>query len=219
MESVWERTGEDEINSHLYAFMVGFWTTVGVLVSSGASAISGNITFSTWWQILLFAVVCVLIAFGGLFLTAASDEPIVSFLGFMIAAGSMGFLAGPALAAYDPATIAKAFFVTGMMSIVLGFVGLIYPGSLEGFGGFLFGALTLLIIGMIVLPLLGLSLTLLHWAAVIIFSAYIVFDMNRAMRLPHTHDNAIDSAAAIYLDILNLLLHILPLLAKSSSDD
>lgn len=218
MESVWDRTGVDEINPHLYAFMVCFWTTIGVGISSVASIISGQLTFSAWWQVLLFAVICMAFAFGGLAITAASDDPFISFIGFMLVAGSMGFLAGPAFAAYDPAIVAKAFFVTGMMSIVLGFVGLIYPASLESLGGFLFGALALLIIGMIVLPLLGLSMTLLHWVAVIVFSAYIVFDMNRAMRLPHTHDNAIDSAAAIYLDILNLVLHVLPLLANSSDD-
>ena len=43
----------------------------------------------------------------------------------------------------------------------------------------------------------------------LIFCLYIGFDWARAQRRPCTADNAIDSACALYLDIINLALRIL----------
>jgi FtsH-binding integral membrane protein len=50
-----------------------------------------------------------------------------------------------------------------------------------------------------------------------LFCAYIIYDWNRALRLPYTVDNAIDAAVALYLDIMNLFIHLLRILGKSQS--
>lgn len=55
------------------------------------------------------------------------------------------------------------------------------------------------------------------WVAVILFSLYIGYDLQRAQMFEKTLDNAIDSALDIYLDIINLFLHILRILAESKS--
>ena len=56
--------------------------------------------------------------------------------------------------------------------------------------------------------------TIVDGLFVLIFSGYIGYDWARANRLPKTLDNAIDSAAALYLDIINLFLRLLRLMRR-----
>jgi FtsH-binding integral membrane protein len=54
----------------------------------------------------------------------------------------------------------------------------------------------------------------LDWAVVLIFCGYIGYDWGKAQRQEKTIDNAVDSAAAIYMDIINLFLRILRILGR-----
>jgi FtsH-binding integral membrane protein len=51
-------------------------------------------------------------------------------------------------------------------------------------------------------------------AVAAIFCGYIGHVWERANRMPKTVDNAVDSAAAIYMDVLNLFLRILRILGR-----
>jgi len=52
------------------------------------------------------------------------------------------------------------------------------------------------------------------WAVSFIFCGYIGYDWGRACRIPKTLDNAVDSAAAIYMDIINLFVRVLRILGR-----
>ena len=67
--------------------------------------------------------------------------------------------------------------------------------------------------GMFGLPVDG-AMTALDWIGVVIFGGLVIFDLNRAVRLPHTLDNAIDRAMAIYLDFINIFLRLLSLMGQ-----
>lgn len=47
-----------------------------------------------------------------------------------------------------------------------------------------------------------------------LFSAFIVFDFNRAMRIPKTFLNAFDVGIQIYLDMINLFIRMLEIFGK-----
>ncbi|MBT7579493.1 MAG: hypothetical protein HN633_12065, partial [Candidatus Marinimicrobia bacterium] len=47
-----------------------------------------------------------------------------------------------------------------------------------------------------------------------IFCGYIGYDWGRANQIPKTLDNAVDSAAALYMDIINLFLRVLRILGR-----
>jgi len=49
---------------------------------------------------------------------------------------------------------------------------------------------------------------------VVIFCGYVGVDWGRANQVPKTVDNAVDSAAALYMDIINLFLRILRILGR-----
>ena len=117
------------------------------------------------------------------------------------------------------ASVVKVFAITTGLVVTLGLVGAVYPKSLESWGIYLLGGLLVLIFGQFVVLIAGMlganvggAMTVFDWIGVALFSAYVVYDLNRAMRVERTHDNAIDCAVAIYLDFLNLFLRLLRLL-------
>ena len=76
-------------------------------------------------------------------------------------------------------------------------------------GPCLLGALLLTLAAELVTFLFNRSFEWINILVALIFCGYIGFDWARAQRRPCTADNAIDSACALYLDIINLALRIL----------
>lgn len=224
MEStaVWERDGYGHtMSKNLFALLLCFWTAFGIATSAATASFTQNMGLNLPLLIGTFVVAMI-----GVVVAMKSKNPIVSFIGYMMITISFGAMVGPVVALYTAASVAKVFIITTSMVVVLGVVGAVIPDSLEGWGGPLLAALTILVIGQFFtafatffgLPVEG-ALTLLDWVGVVLFSAYVVFDLNRAMRIERTHDNAIDCAVAVYLDFANLFLRLLELLGKARSDD
>ena len=52
------------------------------------------------------------------------------------------------------------------------------------------------------------------WIFVILFSAYIGYDVAKSQIYPKTVDNAVDCALDIYLDIINIFIRLLAILSR-----
>lgn len=214
--AVWERTGVSNLSKGLYSLMVCFWTAVGV----AQTAIGAYVTQS--WELNLWFILGVLVvSIAGIFIALSSDKPIVSLIGYAMIAIPFGLMFGPVVAMYTTASVVKVFFLTTMVVGVLGVVGAVIPDSLDSWGGPLLGGLLLLLLGYFIVPVAGFfglpidtAMTVLDWAGVFLFGALVIFDLNRAMRIPYTHDNAIDSAIGIYLDFINIFIRLLALTGK-----
>lgn len=215
--TVWQRMdkGSDHaMGERAFIGMVAFWTMAGLALSG----VLAHFTPATLAQNIFAMIGLGLLPFLGIFLTAKSKNPAVSLIGYILVAGPFGALLGPVTAQYQHASVLRVLAMTGGITLVLGTIGVIYPKSLTHWGGWLFTGLVALIIGMLFVPIIGLTglpirgaLTAIDVIAVVLFSGLIVYDMNRALRLERTHDNAVDAAASLYLDVLNLFLHLLQL--------
>lgn len=218
--SVWDRRGTNVLPKNLYMFLVCFWTAFGI--ASSAVAASLNQTSGLNWMIFLGLFVVSLI---GTFITVASDKPILSLVGYMMVTIPFGWIVGPLLTYYTDASISKIFFATTGMVVVLGVIGAIIPQSLESWAGWLFGGLTIVLIGLFIIPIAGMfglpietAMTVWDWVGIVLFGGYVIYDLNRAARLPYTHDNAIDSALAVYLDFVNIFIRLLSLFGDKKGD-
>lgn len=219
--SVWDRFGSGTMSKNLFAFMVSMWTATGI----GASAVAAY--YSQSWELTWpFLIGVLVVTILGVVIALRSENPVISLLGYALVAIPFGLMLGPVVAMYTAASVVRVFFVTTGIVVVLGIVGAVIPDSLEGWGSWLLGGLTLLIVGGFAVPIAGLfgfpidhALTLLDWAAVAVFSGYVIYDWNRAMRVPYTNDNAIDCALAVYLDFINLFIRLLSLMGTKKSDD
>jgi len=218
--SIWERTGEGTMSANHYAFWVTFWTASGIVTS----AVTAYLALS-WKMSLMLMVPAFLAALAGAWIARKIDNPIVSLGGYMLLTVSFGLITGPIVARYTAASVVRILFLTTTMVIGLGIIGAIIPQSLKSWWTWLYGGLLVLLAGLVVLPLasllgvpIGNAMTIWDWGGVALFSAFVVYDLNRAMRIPYTMNNAIDCAVEVYLDFANLFIRLLSLLGKGDDD-
>ena len=175
--------------------------------------------FDNYIPIIIGYLICVI---AGSVIANKSTNPIISFVGFNLIAGPVGvMLAGSvgAYAAIDPTIVKDAFLMTAIITGVMMVLGYIKPQWFEKLGGLLFTVLVSMVVCEIVLLILGVSQYVFTWIGVFLFTVYIGYDTMRAIKYPHTLDNAVDCALDLYLDIINLFLKLMKLIARAKSRD
>jgi len=214
--SVFDRTssGEAEISPRLYNLVIGVvlcwgfwvnWMMVGNIPAESLQAISPWIFFIGYFASCFF----------GIYLFSKSDNPIVSFIGYNFVVVPFGLIINLVVSRYDPNLVVEAIKITGLVTVGMMALGTLYPA----FFARIAGALTIALIVVILVELfqifvLGIHQSWLDWAVVAIFCGYIGYDWGRANQIPKTLDNAVDSAAALYIDIINLFLRILRIMGR-----
>ncbi|GGP50681.1 hypothetical protein GCM10009347_17090 [Shewanella algicola] len=153
--------------------------------------------------------------FFGIYLFSKSDKPIVSFIGYNFVVVPFGLIINLVVSQYNPDIVQEAIRVTGMVTFVMMLLGSMYPAFFKKIAG----GLTIALICVIVVELIEIFIFnthhgILDWIVALIFCGYIGYDWARANAIPKTVDNAVDSAAALYMDIINLFLRILRILGR-----
>ena len=111
--------------------------------------------------------------------------------------------------------ISEAIRITGLVTIAMMCLGTLFPAFFQKISGVLTIALLLVIVvELIEIFIFNTHHGILDWIVVLIFCGYIGYDWGRANQIPKTVDNAVDSAAALYMDIINLFLRILRILGR-----
>jgi FtsH-binding integral membrane protein len=181
------------------------------------------------WQPTLFDVLVVGLAIpiAGIIIAFTSSSWVVSLLGYIMVVGGLGAITGPTVAMYQTGVVLTALMATGGVTLVMSITGIMFPKMLENWGAYLFGALLSLVfvrVAQAILAGMGVQediwyMPWIEYGAAVLFSLYIVYDWGRALELPHTMDNAVDSSVALFLDIINLFITLLQIFASSDSSD
>lgn len=205
------RHGKDTMSVRTYIGVL----TVYVCGGLALAALTASVTYTlqpTWLWIVLFFTITI----PGILISAKSDNWVISTIGYLMVILPSGAIIGPYVSIYTMDSVLQCVLITLGATLALGTCGVLYPKSVESWGGILLFALLILIFGDIArvfmigyLDIQPVSLGLWDWVGVGLFSIFIFYDMNRAVRLPRTMDNAVDSAVALYLDIINLFLKLL----------
>ncbi len=202
-----------KVTERSYNMTIGLTLLWGVLI---------NVVMSVFftYQILSLNYLLVLALYfvgtiGCSILVHKSDNPAVSFAGFTGMAVSMGLLLTFYVTAFTAHSVSYAFIATALVTVIMVILSMLYPAFFQNLGRTLFiSLLACIIIQVAGMFLLGLPMTLIDYAVALIFCGYIGLDWCRAQRYPKTLDNAIDSAADIYLDVVNLFIRILAITGK-----
>ena len=151
----------------------------------------------------------------GVYLFNSSHQPLVSFAGYNLVVVPFGLIVNIVVSRYDPALVLEAVRVTAAVTVVMMCLGAAFPAFFEKISTALFLALLAVVaIELFHAFVLGVRRGWTDWAVAVIFCGYIGYDWGRANRIPKTVDNAVDSAAAIYMDVINLFLRVLRLLGR-----
>ncbi len=214
--NVFDRTAAagTEISAHLYNAIIGITLLIGfainyVMVKFIPVELIASI--NPWIFFIGYFACC----FAGIALFTKSDNPPVSFLGYLLVVTPFGLIINLVVNRYDPEVVANAIQATGIITFIMMLLGTMYPGFFKSIARGLFIALLCtIVVELVMVFVFSTHHTIIDWAVVLIFCGYIGYDWARANSIPKTVDNAIDSAAALYMDIINLFLRLVRILGR-----
>ena len=151
----------------------------------------------------------VILAFTGILINTRSQKPIWSFVGYNLIVLPLGLVLSILIADAGAEAVRETFQITAAVTTGMLLLYNWKPAFFARMGPCLLGALLLTLAAELALFLFQRSFELTNVIVALIFCGYIGFDWARAQQRPCTADNAIDSACALYLDIINLAMRIL----------
>jgi len=164
---------------------------------------------------VFFFVAYFVLALGGVWVFSRSTNPAVSFLGYNMVVVPFGFVINIVVSAYDPTVVVEAIGITGLVTFLMMAAGSLFPAFFERISRALgLALLIVIIVQLFAVFVFRIDRSIIDWVIALIFCGYIGWDWVRANRIPKTLDNAVDSAAALYIDIVNLFLRVLRILGR-----
>lgn len=164
---------------------------------------------------LLFLICALPICFLGIYFINRFEKPAMSFLGYTLIVIPIGAELATVLPLYAHEDIQIAIILTSCVVAIMTLLATVYPSFFSGLGKVLFFSHLASLSSEIIALLAGYRTSAYNWIFVIIYSLYVGYHWHRAQSTTKTLDAAIDFAARLYLDIINLFLRLLKIIAKS----
>lgn len=205
------------LSDRAYNALIGFTLLCGLVINALMTvAMPASIFNLIASNYLAFIIAFLVAAIGSVFVIHRSDNPVISFIGFIVLSVAFGLIVAVTVTLYTAASVQRAFIMTAGVTGLMILAAVAFPNVFLGLGRALFVALVaVLIVEVLTLLITGTNPAIFDWAFVGIFSLYIAYDWQRAQVYPHTADNAIDSAADLYVDIVNLFIRILAIVGEA----
>ena len=216
--SVWDRRNleadDAEISASAYNMAIGLVLTWGLGINALMVAkIPAEVILGiNHWVFLIGYLASV---FFGTWLYVSSKKPIVSFVGYNFVVIPLGLLLVRFLYFFPADVISKAFVATAGVTVMMMLASMMYPKFFLSIGRTLFMAfIAAFVVELIAYFVTGSVPPIFDWIFVVIFSGYIGYDWARAQHLPKTLDNAVDAAAALYVDIVILFIRLVRIFGR-----
>lgn len=211
---------QDIVDNRTYNTVLGGTVLEGIIVNVILCTLVGNVY--DYINPLAFLILYFVCAIAGMTMSAKSDSPIISFIGYNMVVVPVGLVISTSVFAYggvDSPIVTQAFLYTFIVVAIMVAASITFPEFFSKLGRVLGVALLTLILIQVVGIFTGIGAGTNAWIAWIgagIFSLYVGYDFWRSQQFEKTVDNAVDSAVDIYLDIANLFLYILRILGSGS---
>ena len=170
------------------------------------------------WNPIVFLVVYLILAIGGVCINAFSRNPALSFIGYCMVVLPIGALLAMVVPAYSIGVVRSAFIVTTILAVIFGLLAVMYPKIFYSMWKVLAVSLLIALIWSLVAMFTGnyfsSGYVWLDWIVVLVFCCYVGFDVARAYARPKTLDNAVDSACGLYLDLMNIFIRLLAIFGR-----
>lgn len=165
---------------------------------------------------IIFIVAYFVLAIAGITISIKSQNPATSFLGYNMVVLPLGAVLSIVLKAYPVMTISYAFGATTILTALMIVLSVMFPRFFLSIGrGLFISLLCIILIEFVAIFFFRINFTVIDIVVAVIFCGYIGFDWARAQMIPSTVDNAIDSACALYVDIVNLFVRLLRIFGRA----
>lgn len=171
---------------------------------------------------VVFLIAYFVLVIAGTVMVNKSDNPTVSFIGYNLIVIPIGMIISMTLSIYVAAGYASiipvAFGITAIVTFTMMVLSSVFPAFFANntMGKILGITLLVTIIIELILMFTGVaSLGIIDYLVVLIFCGYIGYDWAKANMGEKTVDKAVDAAAMLYVDIANLFLRIMRILARA----
>ena len=149
-----------------------------------------------------------------------SHDTAKCLVGYHLIAIPVGLVASIATVGYDPALITRAVLTTAIATLTMMLASMVFPQAFTRMrSGLSIALLAVILVEAVSMLFFRTYVTVLDWVVVGIMCLYIGYDWVRANSVQRTTTNAIAAASALYLDIINIFLRILRILARSRNRD
>ena len=216
--TVFQRTAEQStgpvVSTNIYNLVIGLVLCWGFFINW---LIVKNVPYEAVAGIspLLFILLFFGLSLTGAFIFNRSANPFISFIGYNLVVLPFGLVIDIIVHQYDPNVVLEAIRVTGIVTAVMMVLGSMFPAFFKKIAGALLVALiAVIIVELVEVFFFGIHHGIIDWIVALIFCGYIGFDWARANSIPKTIDNAVDSAASLYIDIINLFIRILAIMGR-----
>lgn len=212
-----EKTGGAQLSRRAYNAAIGVVLGIGLLINAAMAQFLPASAFELMGQYPLAVFIgFIVVSIGSFFVINRSDNPAISMLGFVVLSAAFGYFVAAAVQSYTDTTITRAFMLTAAISIAMVVAATIVPNIFAKMGTALLAALAITLIAEVATVFITHSDPIaFDFIFVIIFALYIGYDWQKAQAYPPTLDNAVDSAADIYVDIVNLFIRLLAIFGRN----
>ena len=212
-----EKTSGTMLSRRAYNAVIGAVLGVGLIINAAMAQFLPTSAFEIMvqypWAVLIGFIA---VSIGSFFIIYKSDNPAVSFLGFIVLSAAFGYLVAATVQSYTDTTVTRAFMLTAAISIAMVVAATLVPNIFAKMGTALLAALVITLIAEVATIFITQSHPIaFDYIFVIVFALYIGYDWQKAQAYPPTLDNAVDSAADIYVDIVNLFVRLLAILGRN----
>ena len=167
------------------------------------------------WNPTVFLIVYLVMVIVGCIMSVWSRNPVISFIGYCMVVLPLGAVLSIYLPAFTYKTITSAFLVTTFLSLFMIILALVYPRVFNSIFALLGIAVLVALIYQIVAIFTGFgNNTWVDWLIVLLFSAYVGFDVSLARVRPRTVNNAVASACAIYMDLIYIFIRLVAIFGR-----
>lgn len=197
-----------ELSNKQYNIIIGLILLWGFAVNAIMCTFFPHV-FSAWNPTTVL-IGYFIAAVSGICMSTFSDNPIISFTGYNLVVLPIGVVLSISLQDYYVSSIAQAFILTTLITILMIIVSTVKPEIFESLGTTLFICLTGVVVIEFMMMLFGFGRPQWwDWIVALLFCAYIGYDWSKAQEKRKTLDNTVDSAVDLYLDIINLFMRLL----------
>ena len=149
----------------------------------------------------------------GICMSAFSENPFVSFIGYNLVVLPIGAVLSVTLQDVAKLTILMAFGATACMTCLMMIAATLKPQLFLSMGRILFMSLIfIIIIELLMIGFCGVSPTIIDFVVIALFCLYVGYDWAKAQEIPKTLDNAVDSVVGLYLDIVNIFIRLIDIM-------